>query len=187
MHTPSGTAYGFECITHCGATAQNNAWNESWEAFFRDQRLGDLVARIGEPRITALWEDMCAGAVPLLLRDFSPPPRPAILHGDLWSGNVAASGAQPVVYDPASYYGHGEADLGITHMFGGFTPAFYDAYHAKHPRSAPHYDQRMQLYELYHHLNHALMFGGGYVGGAVRIMRGLVEWAEGVETRSSPK
>ncbi|WOO79803.1 Ketosamine-3-kinase [Vanrija pseudolonga] len=187
MHAPGRSSrYGFDTPTHCGATEQRNDWNESWEAFFRDQRLGDLVRRLGDARISNLWEEMVAGAVPLLLGHFSPPPTPVILHGDLWSGNVAASrDGMPVIYDPASYYGHGEADLGITHMFGGFTPAFYDAYHAVHPRSAPYYDQRQQLYELYHHLNHALMFGGGYVGSAVRIMRGLVAWAEGVEKGAS--
>lgn len=76
-----------------------------------------------------------------------------ILHGDLWSGNVCWTEHGPVIYDPASYYGHGEADLGITHMFGGFSSAFYDAYHEVHPRSAPWYGERMVLYECYHHLN----------------------------------
>jgi fructosamine-3-kinase len=66
-------------------------------------------------------------------------------------------------------------------LTAGFSQAFYDAYHAVHPRSEPHYDQRIRLYELYHHLNHALMFGGGYTGGALRIMDELADWAEGVQ------
>ncbi|KAL1409469.1 fructosamine 3 kinase [Vanrija albida] len=189
MHCPGESQqYGFELPTHCGATAQDNAWNGSWEAFFRDQRLGALVAQIRDARVSALWEELKAGALPLLLRDFRPPPQPVILHGDLWSGNVAAGAkGEPVIFDPASYYGHGEADLGITRMFGGFTPAFYDAYHAARPRSAPHYERRQELYELYHHLNHALMFGGGYVASAVRIMRGLVAWAEGVRAEGEAR
>ena len=79
------------------------------------------------------------------------------------SGNArfSRSRSQPIIFDPASYYGHSEADLGIMHMFGGFTPAFFTRYHQLVPRSEPReeYEQRVQLYEAYHHLNHALMFG----------------------------
>ena len=79
------------------------------------------------------------------------------------SGNArfSRSRSQPIIFDPASYYGHSEADLGIMHMFGGFTPAFFERYHQLVPRSEPteEYEQRVQLYEAYHHLNHALMFG----------------------------
>ncbi|GMK54867.1 hypothetical protein CspeluHIS016_0114530 [Cutaneotrichosporon spelunceum] len=167
--------FGFTVPTHCGATEQDNTWTASWAVFFRERRLGDLVRRIGDARVDRAWARCNELAVPLLL-DFTPAPVPVPLHGDLWPGNVAGT----TIYDPAGYYGHGEADLGMTRMFGGFSHAFYDAYHAIHPRSQPHYDQRIRLYELYHHLNHALMFGGGYTGGALRIMDELSDWAEGV-------
>ncbi|KAL7424825.1 hypothetical protein Q5752_000509 [Cryptotrichosporon argae] len=175
--------YGFGCSTHCGVTRQDNTWADDWETFFRDRRLGDLVERMADVQVADEWERLKTRAVPLLLHAFDPPARPVILHGDLWSGNVGvdARTGRPVAYDPASYYGHGEADLGITHMFGGFSDAFYDAYHAVHPRSAPYYAERQKLYELYHHLNHALMFGGGYRAGALRIMRDLVTWTDGVD------
>ncbi|BEI88189.1 uncharacterized protein CcaverHIS019_0109070 [Cutaneotrichosporon cavernicola] len=170
--------FGFPVPTHCGVTEQDNTWTESWEEFFRDRRLGDLVRRIGEARVNKAWGRCKERAVPLLLGNITPPPVPVPLHGDLWPGNVAGA----TIYDPAGYYGHGEADLGMTRMFGGFSQAFYDAYHSIHPQSQPHYDQRIRLYELYHHLNHALMFGGGYTGGAVRIMDELADWAEGVRS-----
>lgn len=104
-------------------------------------------------------------AVPLLLSDFHPPAVPVPLHGDLWPGNLASDDGQAVIFDPAGYYGHAEDDLGMTHMFGGtqrgsscmltagFTREFYEAYHATNPPSQPHHDQRIRLYELYHHLN----------------------------------
>ncbi|KAK8849398.1 hypothetical protein IAR55_004730 [Kwoniella newhampshirensis] len=187
MHRPPPEAsegytgrYGFGVKTHCGVTEQDNTWEESWEVFFRDRRLGDLVKRIGDSQITKVWEEMKQKAVPLLLHSFDPPPKPVILHGDLWSGNKGFDGASSsaVIYDPASYYGHNEADLGITHMFGGFSAEFYDEYHKIHPKSQPHYDERQKLYELYHHLNHTLMFGGGYKSGALSMMKSLVSWAE---------
>lgn len=185
MPPPEGTEgyegkYGFPVPTHCGATEQDNTWEESWEVFWRDRRLGNLVNRIGDKEINALWEDMKRKAVPLLLHSFSPAPQPVILHGDLWSGNAGydETTSSPVIFDPASYYGHNEADLGITHMFGGFSYEFYDEYHQVHPRSSPYYDERQKLYELYHHLNHTYMFGGSYKHGAMGIMRSLIAWAE---------
>ncbi|WWD20015.1 hypothetical protein CI109_104488 [Kwoniella shandongensis] len=174
--------YGFGVKTHCGVTEQDNTWEESWEVFFRDRRLGDMVRRIGDSQVSKTWEEMKQKAVPLLLHSFDPPPKPVILHGDLWSGNKGFDGAtsSAVIYDPASYYGHNEADLGITHMFGGFSSEFYEEYHKIHPKSQPYYDERQKLYELYHHLNHTLMFGGGYKSGALGIMRSLISWAETV-------
>lgn len=118
-------------------------------------------------------------AVPLLLRNITPAPRPVICHGDLWSGNYGIDGKtnEPVVFDPAAYWGHNESDLGVMHMFGGmslreltdgieqlvggsrlialegFTSDFFDEYHKLRPKSSPHYEERQKLYELWHHLN----------------------------------
>ncbi|KAJ5917117.1 hypothetical protein N7504_001132 [Penicillium tannophilum] len=110
---------------------------------------------------------------------------PVVVHGDLWSGNadrgrIVGSGRddQPgdVVYDPCVCYGHNEFDLGIMHMFGGFGARFFDQYHRVVPKTAPveEYDDRVRLYELYHHLNHHAIFGGGYRSGAMSIMQKLV-------------
>ncbi|WWC95253.1 hypothetical protein V866_002112 [Kwoniella sp. B9012] len=175
--------FGFGVRTHCGATEQDNTYTESWEEFYRDRRLGDLVKRIGDDTISKEWERMKDRVIPLLLHEIDPPPQPVILHGDLWSGNKGYDTitGKAVIYDPASYYGHNEADLGITHMFGGFSKDFYDAYHAIHPKSQPHYDERQKLYELYHHLNHTLMFGGSYKSGSLAIMRSLNDWAKDKE------
>ncbi|OCF39228.1 fructosamine kinase [Kwoniella heveanensis CBS 569] len=172
--------YGLAVPTHCGVTEQDNTWTADWETFFRERRLGDMVRRIGDREISRAWEELKTRAVPLLLHSFTPAPQPVIQHGDLWSGNKGYDTltGRAVVFDPASYYGHNEADLGITHMFGGFSQDFYEAYHAIHPKSQPHYDQRQKLYELYHHLNHTLMFGGSYKSGALGIMRSLTQWAE---------
>ncbi|WVQ75264.1 hypothetical protein IAR50_004877 [Cryptococcus sp. DSM 104548] len=174
--------YGFGIPTHCGASEQNNSWTEDWEAFWRDQRLGFLVNKIGDKQLSSLFEQLKAKAIPLLLApgSFSPAPKPVINHGDLWSGNAGydETTSQPVIFDPASYWGHNESDLGVTHMFGGFNAEFYDEYHKVHPRSEPHYDERQKLYELYHHLNHTFMFGGAYSSGAARMMKDLINWAD---------
>lgn len=99
---------------------------------------------------------------------------PALLHGDLWGGNVAESTEGPVIFDPASFYGHSEYELGIAGMFGGFSSSFYSAYHAKIPQ-APGFAKRNQLYQLFHYLNHWNHFGGGYRGSSIRIMKNLLK------------
>ena len=100
--------------------------------------------------------------------------RPSLLHGDLWSGNYSADAdGNPSIFDPACYYGHHEADLGITRMFGGFGPDFYDAYHEVIPK-ADGFAKRAMLYELHHHLNHYNIFGSSYRGGALSLMNRLL-------------
>ena len=100
---------------------------------------------------------------------------PALLHGDLWGGNwaVAASSGEPVLYDPAVYYGDREADLAMTHLFGGFGPAFYAAYEAAWPLDAAA-GSRRTLYNLYHVLNHWNLFGGGYGAQAAAMIERLL-------------
>lgn len=99
---------------------------------------------------------------------------PALMHGDLWGGNVAECAEGPVIFDPASFYGHTEYELGISKLFGGFNSSFYSAYHDKIPQ-APGFEKRNQLYQLFHNLNHWNHFGSGYRGSTVRIMKNLLK------------
>ncbi|GAA5882294.1 hypothetical protein JCM3774_003362 [Rhodotorula dairenensis] len=177
---PDGQHFGFPVPTCCGTTVQDNTEEHAWANFFGKRRIGDLVARIGDGELERLSVDVQQRVIPHLLGRLDI--KPALLHGDLWSGNARFSRSResPIIFDPASYYGHSEADLGIMRMFGGFTPAFFQRYHELIPKAAPQdeYEQRLQLYEVYHHLNHALMFGGSYKGGAVSLLRGLISWAD---------
>lgn len=79
--------------------------------------------------------------------------RPSLLHGDLWSGNAGQTPDGVAIFDPASFYGHHEYDLGIASMFGGFGKRFYDSYFEEIPKQ-PGFEKRLQLYELFHYLNH---------------------------------
>jgi fructosamine-3-kinase len=100
-------------------------------------------------------------------------PRPSLLHGDLWRGNLAFDGCgQPVIFDPATYYGDAETDLAMTRLFGGFPRRFYVAYDEIRPPAAGA-AQRLPLYQLYHVLNHASLFGGGYVAQALALIERL--------------
>src|SRR5262249_15620996 len=101
-------------------------------------------------------------------------PAPSLLHGDLWSGNAAMTrGGEPVIYDPAVYFGDRETDLAMTELFGGFTASFYDAYRSDYAPDAG-YSTRRTLYNLYHVLNHWNLFGGGYGAQAERMVAELL-------------
>ncbi len=96
------------------------------------------------------------------------------MHGDLWGGNCSADKAgNPVIFDPAVYYGDREGDLAMTELFGAFPPRFYAAYRESYPLD-PGYSVRKTLYNLYHILNHANMFGDGYAAQAERMMQRLL-------------
>ena len=98
------------------------------------------------------------------------PEKPSLVHGDLWSGNfITGSDGQAWLIDPAVYVGHAEADLAMTELFGGFHPRFYAAYREVNPLQ-PGYEQRRDLYNLYHLLNHLNLFGRGYLSSVLRIL-----------------
>jgi len=122
-------------------------------------------------RLQTQGEKLCANLEPLFS---SYQPQPALVHGDLWRGNAAADEqGNPVIYDPACYFGDRETDLAMTELFGGFSPAFYVAYQAVYPLE-PGYEIRKTLYNLYHILNHLNLFGHGYLNQAETMMSKLL-------------
>lgn len=173
LHRVTAAEHGWERDNTVGTTPQPNTPSPDWVAFYRERRLRhqlNLAAQAGQP---ALLE----AAVPLLEgleRFFSDyQPVPSLLHGDLWSGNAAATyEGEPVIFDPAPYFGDRESDIAMTELFGGFTPSFYEAYRAAWPLD-PGYPVRRDLYQLYHVLNHFNLFGGGYQGQAERLIERL--------------
>ncbi|KAH6851320.1 Fructosamine/Ketosamine-3-kinase [Chaetomium sp. MPI-CAGE-AT-0009] len=181
-------AYGFPVPTCCGATRQDNAWTESWAEFYADRRLRAVLAegarRHGRDRELADAVAKVAGVVvPRLLGDgHLKGVKPVLVHGDLWAGNhgrariAGKGGVEEVVFDPACVYGHSEYELGIMRMFGGFGSGFWREYESLVPKAEPkeEWDDRIALYELYHHLNHYALFGAGYRSGAMSIMQKLI-------------
>lgn len=167
-----GEAFGFSMDNHIGSTPQKNPWTESWTEFYGEQRLRfqiELARRKGlaDGSMVSGVESII-GKLHTLLPE---PEHPALLHGDLWGGNyMVDEEGEPVLIDPAVYYGHREADLAMTELFGGFSPEFYRAYDETFPLQ-PGYRERVDLYNLYHLLNHLNLFGGGYAGSCRSIIR----------------
>ncbi|XP_037347850.1 ketosamine-3-kinase [Talpa occidentalis] len=167
--------FGFSVVTCCGYLPQVNDWQEDWVAFYARQRIQPQIDMVekgsGDREALELWAALQL-KIPSLFRGLDIVP--ALLHGDLWSGNVAEDASGPVIFDPASFYGHSEYELAIAGMFGGFSGSFYSAYHARIPK-APGFEKRLQLYQLFHYLNHWNHFGSGYRGSSLNIMRNLIK------------
>ncbi|ASP39923.1 hypothetical protein CHH28_15140 [Bacterioplanes sanyensis] len=164
LHSNTEQQYGFDGTTYCGGTAQDNRWQTSWAEFFTQQRLAPLFTQLAEQGIHFSEQQRALERSMNLLQHHQP--TPALLHGDLWSGNIGFNPDKElgfaVVFDPSSYYGDHETDLAMTELFGRFPQRFYDGYAAVMP-IASDYDQRRPLYQLYHTLNHSLLFGGAYI------------------------
>jgi fructosamine-3-kinase len=169
LHRHTGERFGWERDNWIGLAPQKNGWSDDWIGFFRDCRLAPQLARAALEReaqpLIAVLPSFFDGYLP----------QPSLLHGDLWSGNAGfLRDGSPVIFDPAVYYGDREADLAMTELFGGFPPAFYAAYREAWPLDSG-YEQRRDLYNLYHVLNHANLFGGGYVAQARRLIAALAK------------
>lgn len=172
--TVRSTACGFDRDNHIGSTPQKNAWDDDWHRFFGALRLGYQV-KLARDRGRADSEFVrSVERLVTKLPELLPKPdegRPSLLHGDLWGGNaIVGPEGEPVLIDPAVYFGHREADLAMTELFGGFSREFYAGYRQEWPLE-PGYEDRRDIYNLYHLLNHLNLFGGGYAGSCRSILR----------------
>jgi protein-ribulosamine 3-kinase len=162
--------FGFGVENTIGGTLQPNSWMDDWVEFFRERRLRHQLLLSGDDDLYKVGMKVCER-----MGDFfegAGEIRPSILHGDLWSGNIGSADGAPVVYDPACYFGHHEAEFGMS-WCAGFTPKFWEAYHALIPR-APGFKDRHDLYTAYHALNHFNLFGGGYKAMALACLNRLL-------------
>ncbi|MCC5852617.1 MAG: fructosamine kinase family protein [Alkalimonas sp.] len=171
MHADSGQAmYGFDWDTCVGRTSQPNKWHGNWSSFFSEQRFGWLLQLLQEQgfgfgKIDALVEQ-CRQ------RLNHHQPTPSLVHGDFWRGNLGFTADEPVVFDPASYYGDREVDIAFSELFGRFPDSFYQSYQSQYPLDK-NYAERKSLYNLYHVLNHAYLFRGSYLVQAQDMVKQL--------------
>jgi len=171
LHQTSHDSFGLDHDNYIGSTVQKNAQETNGIDFFRDQRLRPQqeLARKTLPPSTDKNLSKLYDRLENYL-DISGE-KPALLHGDLWSGNYFPDKDQvPCIFDPAVYFGLREADLAMTELFGRLPQKFYDAYHEAFPLN-PGYEERKDLYNLYHLLNHLNLFGGSYLASVEQVVR----------------
>ena len=177
MHKYSSNQFGFYEDNYIGSTPQLNIANDveknDWVKFYFNKRLSyqfNLAEKNGYAgeefrKAFSLLENKIDRI--LNCNSFSP----SLLHGDLWSGNyMTDEDGSACLIDPAVYYGHREADLAMTKLFGGFDNNFYSAYNEEFPLEDG-YEYRENIYKLYHVLNHLNLFGMGYYHQAIDLMK----------------
>ncbi|TRU83950.1 MAG: fructosamine kinase family protein [Microcystis novacekii Mn_MB_F_20050700_S1] len=164
--------FGWHCNNTIGSTPQINTISNNWADFFAHQRIGYQLRLAKERGGNFPDEDQVIPAISEILSHHQP--HPSLVHGDLWSGNAAITvDGEPVILDPATYWGDREVDLAMTELFGGFPAAFYRGYNDVFPLDAG-YQKRKTLYNLYHILNHFNLFGGGYASQANRMLQEII-------------
>lgn len=164
LHQHSHSLYGWHRNNTIGSSLQINKQTSSWTDFLREHRLGfqlDLAARNGFGGRLRSQGNMLLDDLEHFFADYAP--EPALLHGDLWSGNVGfVENGEPVIFDPAVYFGDRETDIAMSELFGRFDLRFYRAYENAWPLDKG-YKTRKHLYHLYHLLNHLNLFGQSYL------------------------
>lgn len=174
LHRQNEEMFGLDHNNYIGSLPQQNENRYSWSEFYIEMRL--------EPQLRLARNDGLVDSD--LIRSFDklfarienlfPEELPALIHGDLWSGNFICTGAgQATIFDPAVYYGHREMDLAMSKLFGGFDRAFFDHYNTDFPLENG-WEKRIPLGQLYPLLVHVNLFGGGYVAQVKTCLRGFV-------------
>jgi len=176
LHGISADRFGYERDTVIGPLCQPNNWRASWAEFYAESRVMEM-AKIARTRGGISGDDqerlgrLCAHMAELL---GDGPSLPALIHGDLWSGNVLWHGGGVAgLIDPAVYYADPEVELAFMDLFGDFGPGFWDRYAAIAGIRDGFWERRKDVYSIYPLLVHAALFGGGYGSSAMWLVRGL--------------
>lgn len=171
LHRKTDDSYGFYHSNYCGTTIQENTRTENWVEFYGQYRISKLVTQLKSKRKLSAEDlkiyEKLIDRLPALLPQYTVP---SLIHGDLWSGNYMFSAKGPALIDPACYYSDREMELGMMKLFGGFSPKVWNAYQEEWPLPDG-WQERNLLYQLYHVLNHYLLFGGSYGWQAVDIAK----------------
>jgi len=171
LHRNTNALFGLDYDNYIGSLPQSNRQHDNWPEFFREERLEPMVStaynngRINRSMLQSFEKFYYR------LDDLFPVEPPSLIHGDLWGGNfMVGTNGEPVLIDPALYYGHREMDLGMSQLFGGFDRQFYDAYHRAYPLE-PGWRERLDFCNLYPLMVHVNLFGGGYANSVKSILK----------------
>ena len=164
--------FGWDINNAIGSTLQINNWTANWADFWAEHRIGYQLKLARRHGGNFSQGETLLAAIPKLLEGYKP--QPSLVHGDLWGGNASVTAAgEPVIFDPAAYWGDREVDIAMTELFGGFSPAFYRGYNEVWLLDSG-YEKRKTLYNLYHILNHFNLFGGSYESQANQMINRIL-------------
>ena len=171
MHQQSSEQFGWQEDNYIGSLKQTNTQHSDWASFYREERILPQIRLAFDSQKVDLSFVQKAEKLCSKLHEIFPTESPALLHGDLWSGNfMINSEGNPVLIDPAIYYGHREMDLGMMHLFGGFSDYLFHTYNEHFPLEKD-WTVRIPLTQLYPLLVHVNLFGGDYVRSAHSVIQ----------------
>jgi len=171
MHRNTTDYFGLDHDNYIGSLPQRNKTHHKWTDFFISERISPLIKTAIDSG--AMMPDLTGGFNKLFSRidELFPAEPPALLHGDLWSGNYKfGKGGEAWIFDPAVYFGHRETDIAMTKLFGGFAADFYSGYDEEYPLEKG-WEKRMDIFNLYPLLVHVNLFGGHYIYDVERIVK----------------
>lgn len=171
LHQNTQTSYGLEEDNYIGSLIQFNSPRDSWIDFFIEQRLEQQLKLARDNGRVDRSLTQSFNRFYKQLDQLFPTEPPALLHGDLWSGNYMINNqGKPLLIDPAIYYGHREMDLAMSQLFGGFNTAFYEAYHDHFPLENG-WQKRLNYCNLYPLLVHVNLFGSSYLSSIKSVLK----------------
>jgi fructosamine-3-kinase len=171
LHQNTNKYFGLDHDNYIGLLVQKNDSHPDFFSFFISERIEPQLKEARNKGAFSHSETRYFDSLFNILHNIIPAEKPALIHGDLWSGNymVTANGS-PCLVDPAVYFGHREADIAMTQLFGGFHPDFYNAYNHAWPMEKD-WQKRMDIFNLYPLLVHVNLFGGSYTRQVLQIIR----------------
>jgi len=171
LHKTTADQFGLDHDNFIGRLPQSNKKHSGWTDFFVSKRIETQLKMGFDSGKFSAPDAKNLSAFTKNVEQIFPQELPALLHGDLWSGNyMFTTDGKASIYDPAVYFGHREMDIAMTRLFGGFAPEFYEGYNSEYPLTDG-FEGRIELCNLYPILVHANLFGGGYIRRALGILK----------------
>ncbi len=173
LHKSGSEYFGLNHDNFIGTLHQSNKVCETWEEFYTKRRLTPQFMIAQEKKYLNEKETPDESRILECVHDICGDVKPGLVHGDLWSGNyIISEGGEPYLIDPAIYYGHGEVDIAMSNLFGGFDTSFYQSYFSN-SSEYNNYKKKEELYQLYYLLVHLNMFGMSYYNSVKRVLKSI--------------
>jgi protein-ribulosamine 3-kinase len=174
MHRNTHDSFGLDHNNYMGSLPQSNTTQETWDTFFILERLAPQIRIARDQGAIGRADAAAFDRLFPKLSSLVPEERPALVHGDLWSGNyISGSGGKTWLIDPAVAYNHRETDLAMSMLFGGFPQRFYATYHREYPLETG-WEERAAIHQLYPLMVHVNLFGGGYLSSVRTVLQKFV-------------